>query len=87
MEQLEQERKIPKRQNSWKLSNKRLSRIQKDYSKRANYVRVLTFETGQTDFIKLKSQWTKSIVRRLVEDEEEDEEVEYVKLREMKDSF
>lgn len=79
LEQLEQERKIPKDKIVEAIEQALAAAYKKDYGKKGQIIRArFDLETGQTDFYQVKIVVDESIVR-ILEDGEEDEEVEYVK--------
>ena len=79
LDQLEQERKIPKEKIVDAIEQALAAAYKKDYGKKGQIIRArFDLETGQTDFYQVKIVVDESIVR-MVEEDEEDEEVEYVK--------
>lgn len=80
LDQLEQERKIPKEKIVEAIEQALAAAYKKDYGKKGQIIRArFDLETGQTDFYQVKIVVDESIVR-IAEDGEEEEEVEYVKI-------
>lgn len=71
LEQLEEERRIPKERSSTRLSN-HCSSVQKEYGKRGQIVRAkFDLETGITEFFQIKKVVDDTMVYMAAEDEEE----------------
>ncbi len=75
LEQLEQERKIPKEKILDAIEQAMAAAYKKDYGKKGQIIRAkFDLETGQTDFYQVKIVVDESIARMPVEGEEETEE-------------
>jgi len=80
LEQLEQERKIPKEKILEAIEQAMAAAYKKDYCKKGQIIRAkFDLETGQTEFFQIKIVVDESIVRIIEdnEDDNEDEDTEY----------
>jgi N utilization substance protein A len=78
LEQLEQERKIPKEKILEAIEQAMAAAYKKDYCKKGQIIRAkFDLETGQTEFFQIKIVVDESIVRIVEDSEDEDEDTEY----------
>lgn len=78
LEQLEQERKIPKEKILEAIEQAMAAAYKKDYCKKGQIIRAkFDLETGQTEFFQIKIVVDESIVRIVEDTEDEDEDAEY----------
>src|SRR3989344_109120 len=74
LEQLEEERKIPKEKIIDAIEQAMAAAYKKDYGKKGQIIRAkLDLETGKTEFFKIKIVVDESIARMEEDDDEEDE--------------
>lgn len=74
LEQLEQERKIPKEKIMEAIEQAMAAAYKKDYGKKGQIIRAhFNMETGETEFYQVKIVVDESLVRFIVEGEEEEE--------------